>query len=317
MTAGRGIGPFEESKQGPSMYNHILIPLDSSRASEQVLPYARSLTGKLHLPVELLTVVDTVGLAASLPPENKSGVESLVAHTWRSSASFLERISNTFPGVSVTYAVERGRPGEVVIEKAAADAGTLIAMATHGRSGIDRWLLGSVAEKVLRGTKNPLLLVRAVRSGQTAGEAMLKSIIAPLDGSPLAEKALPHATVLAKNMNLDLVLFRAYTLTQIISTYDDYVPNWNKLEAIFKKEATDYLDQKAQQLKQNGLTHVSSLASEGEAAEQITELAKRMANSLVVMCSHGRSGVGRWVLGSVAERVARHSAAPVLLIRAG
>jgi len=298
------------------MYRQILIPLDGSDASAQVLPYARSLARQLHLPVELLTVVDTVGLAASLPAEKKKCVESLIADTWRSSAAFLERISKTFPGVSVACAVERGRPGEVVIEKAAADSGTLIAMATHGRSGIDRWLLGSVAEKVLRGTKNPLLLVRAAKSGESDGEAILKCVVAPLDGSPLAEQALPHATVLAKTMDLELVLFRAYTLTQIISTYDDYIPDWNKLESLSKGEAISYLDQKVRELKENGLTHLSPLVSEGEAAEQIIDLAKRTANSLVVICSHGRSGVGRWVLGSVAERVARHSIGPVLLIRA-
>jgi nucleotide-binding universal stress UspA family protein len=116
-------------------------------------------------------------------------------------------------------------------------------------------------------------------------------------------------------MNLELLLLRAYTLTQIISTYDDYVPDWNKLEALSKGEAISYLDEKVRELKENGLTHVSPLVLEGEAAEQIIDLAHRTANSLVVMCSHGRSGVGRWVLGSVAERVARHSVGPVLLIR--
>lgn len=294
----------------------MLIPLDGSNVSEQVLPYARLLARKLNLPVELLAVVDAVGLAACLSPDDKRNVESFIAHTLGDSAAFLERISKTFPEASVKCVVEKGRPGEVVIEKAAADSGTLIAMATHGRSGIDRWLLGSVAEKVLRGTKNPLLLVRAGKSGESVGEARLERVIVPLDGSPLAEKTLPHAAALAKAMNLDMVLFRSYTLTQIISTYDDYIPDWNKLEAVSKGEAISYLDQKVLELKQNGLTHVSPLVSEGEAAEQIIDLAKRTADSLVVMCSHGRSGVGRWVLGSVAERVARHSIGPVLFIRA-
>jgi nucleotide-binding universal stress UspA family protein len=144
----------------------------------------------------------------------------------------------------------------------------------------------------------------------------LNTVIVPLDGSPLAEKALPYATVLAKTMDSELLLLRAYTLTQTISTYDDYIPDWNKLEAVSKGEAINYLDQKARELKREGLTRISPLALEGEAAEQIIDLAKRTANSLVVICSHGRSGVGRWVLGSVAERVTRHSVGPVLLIRA-
>jgi nucleotide-binding universal stress UspA family protein len=298
------------------MFSQLLIPLDGSTVSEQVLPCARSLARKLHLPVELLAVVDVVGLAASLPAEDKRDVESFIAHTWRSSAAFLEKISKTFPGVSVTCVVEKGRPGEVVIDKAATDAGTLIAMATHGRSGIDRWLLGSVAEKVLRGTKNSLLLVRAVKGGESDGEAILKRVIVPLDGSPVAEKALPHVMVLAKTMDLEVVLLRAYTMTQIISTYDDYIPDWNKLEAVSKGEAVSYLDQKARELKEHGLANVTPVALEGEPAEQIVDLAKRTANSLVVICSHGRSGVGRWVLGSVTERVARHSVGPVLIIRA-
>ena len=298
------------------MFSQMLIPLDGSTVSEQVLPYARSLARKLHLPVELLAVLDVVGLAASIPAEDKRDAESLIAHTWRSSAAFLEKTSRTFPGVLVTCTVEKGRPSEVVLDKAATDTGTLIGMATHGRSGIDRWLLGSVAEKVLRGTKNPLLLVRAVKGGESDGEAILKRVIVPLDGSPLAEKALPHAMVLAKTMDAEALLVRAYTLTQIISTYDDYIPDWNKLDAMSKGETIRYLDQKVRELKQNGPTHISPLALEGEAAEQIIDLAKGTANSLVVMCSHGRSGVGRWVLGSVAERVARHSVGPILIIRA-
>ncbi len=280
------------------MYRQMLIPLDGSEVSEQVLPYARAVARKLHLPVELLAVVDAVGLAVALHPGNKSYIGSLITDTWRRSAAFLERISKTFPGISVACAVEKGRPAEVVIEKAAADAGTLIAMATHGQSGTDRWLLGSVAEKILWGTKNPLLLVRATNSGQRDDEAILNSLIAPLDGSLLAENALPHATALAKAMNLELVLLRAFRLTQIISTCDDYI--WNKLEAMCKREAISYLDQKVRALKQNGIGRVSTLALEGEAAEQIIDLARRTANSLVVMCSHGRSGVGRWALGSVA-----------------
>lgn len=298
------------------MYTQIVIPLDGSSVSERVLPYARLFARKLNLPVELLAVVDAVGLAACLGPDDKRNVERFTAHTLRDSAAFLEKLSKTFSEVSVKCVVEKGRPGEVVIEKAAADSGTLIAMATHGRSGIDRWLLGSVAEKVLHGTRNPLLLVRAGQSAESEGEATLKRLIVPLDGSPLAEKALPHAVALAKAMNLDMVLFRAYTLKQMISTYDDYIPDWNKLEAVSKGEAIRYLDQKARELGEYGSGNVSPVVQEGEPAEQIIDLAERTANSLVVICSHGRSGVGRWVLGSVTERVARHSVGPVLIIRA-
>ena len=83
-------------------------------------------------------------------------------------------------------------------------------MATHGRSGLNRFLLGSVAEKVLRGTVNPLLLVRATGEAKSDGEATLKSIIVPLDGSELAESVLPMVAGVAKKLDLEVVLFRAY-----------------------------------------------------------------------------------------------------------
>ena len=299
------------------MYTKMLIPLDGSEVSQQVLPYARSLARKLELPVELLEVVDVVGLSAAVAACDKGNVESLIAETTRGSAAFLERISKTFSEVSVHCAVEKGRAGEVIIEKGAADSGTLIAMATHGRSGIDRWLLGSVVEKVVRETTNPLLLVRASRGGAYEGEATLKSLIVPLDGSPLAEKALPHATLLANAMGLEMILFGAYSLTPAITASDEYIPDLNKLEAVFKGEAVGYLENKAAELKKVGPARVSSLVSEGEAAEKIIDLAKQNPNSLVVICSHGRSGVKRWVLGSVTEKVMRHSSGPVLIIRGG
>ena len=87
--------------------------------------------------------------------------------------------------------MENGKAEELIIDKAAADKDTLIVMATHGRSGIQRWLLGSVADKVLHGSTNHLFLIRATEQGKTDGEAALKKVIVPLDGSPLAEKILP------------------------------------------------------------------------------------------------------------------------------
>jgi nucleotide-binding universal stress UspA family protein len=259
-------------------------------------------------------VVDDVALAALVSAEEKANVESLIAGSVHGTAAFLERIGTTFHQVSVSCIVEKGVPGDVITKRAAANSGSLIAIATHGRSGIDRWLLGSVAEKVIRGTKNPVLLVRAGEVGESAGEAILKTVIVPLDGSLVAEKALPHAIGLATMMNLELALLRAFSLTQALSGYDDYV-DWDKLEAAVKGEAAAYLDHKKGELKQARLVKISPLVMEGEAAEQITEVARRTPNSVVVMCSHGRSGVGRWLLGSVAERVLRHSAGPVLLVR--
>jgi len=86
-------------------------------------------------------------------------------------------------------------------------------MATHGRSGLNRWLLGSVAEKVLRGAANPLLLVRAKGSAPKWGAAALKSVIVPLDGSETAEKVLASTEMLATNLDLEVILLRVYGIS--------------------------------------------------------------------------------------------------------
>ena len=209
--------------------------------------------------------------------------------------------------------VVKGKPEEVVIEKAAKD--TLIAMATHGHSGIDRWLLGSVAEKVLRVTTNPLLLVPATKDGKSQGEKTIKRVIVPLDGSPLAEKVLPHVTALAKEMTFETVLLRAYNFKQVISNFEDYIPDWDVLEADAVGEAISYLNGKVRELKGQGLIELSLRASEKEPAREIIDLATE-PNNVIAMSTHGRSGLRRWVLGSVAEKVVRHSNSPVLVIPA-
>jgi len=292
----------------------MLIPLDGSQTAEKVLPYARRLARSLIIPVELIAVTEILTLTAG----KAHHLDSLVDAAILRNQEYLQKIARTFTGVSVDYTVEGGAPDEAIIMKAALDKGTLITMATHGRSGVKRWLLGSVAEKVLRGSSNPLLLVRGDEEAKTEGEVTLSQIIVALDGSELAEAVLPSVAELAKAINLKVILLRSYTLPPIIGGYGAYIPdlNLNALKAESKKDAVSYLDSKVQQLKSQGLDDVTPLTSEGEAAETIIELARRSPNSLIAMCTHGRSGVMRWMLGSVTEKVVRHSGNPVLVIRA-
>jgi len=289
------------------MYTRMLVPLDGSETAEKVLPYARTLAGSLKIPVELIAVTEILTLTAG----KARYLDALVDAAILRNQEYLQRIAKTFPGASVEYTVEGGAPEEVIITKTA-DKGTLITMATHGRSGVNRWLLGSITEKILRGSNNPLLVVRANEEAKTEDKATLDSVMVPLDGSEQAEAALPIAVELAKAMNLKVVLLRAYSVEYI----QYYLPEINELKAKSQREAMSYLDSKVGQLKSEGLVDVFPLASQGEAAETIIELARGAPNSLIAMCTHGRSGVKRWVLGSITEKVVRHSSNPVLVVRA-
>ncbi len=300
------------------MYSQILVPLDGSKTAEKALPYARALASKLKLPVELLAVIDIAEMAKRISAEKARYLATLIENNIRTSEKYLSAVAGTFRDVSVKSTVEKGSAEEVIIDKAAADKGTLINMATHGRSGINRWLLGSIAEKVLRGATNPVLLIRATEEAKTEGEAILKSAIVPLDGSELAECVLPTVTELAQLLQLEVVLFRAYTIPYSALAADPkafYVVSDEELISAVRDEVVAYLDKKAQAIKKLGVDRVSTIAEYGLAADEIIALARKTPDVLIAMCSHGRSGVKRWVLGSVTETVARHSGDPVLVTR--
>lgn len=300
------------------MYKKLLVPLDGSRTAEKALPFARALGGALKIPVELLEVVDISTMSLHVAADKARYLDVLIAEGENSAREYLKEIAATFTGIEVTCTIERGSPGETIIERASANKDTLITMATHGRSGVNRWLMGSVAEKVLRGATTPLFLVRADEAASSsAGAAALKSVVVALDGSELAEKVLPVVTEVAKLLNLAVVLFRAYELPA--SAYygsEDYLPNYNALKKEVEEEARLYLDEKVAAFKARGLNNVSAVLVEGAGADEIIRYAHNHPDTLVAMCTHGRSGVKRWVLGSVTEKVVRHSDDPVLVVHA-
>ena len=299
------------------MYSKILVPLDGSKTAEKVLPYARYLAGKFKVPVELLAVVDIAEVATHTVSEKARFLDTIIDDAVRRLTSYLGSVATTFAGTDVRCLVEKGKAEDTIVEKAATDKAMLITMATHGRSGLNRFLLGSVAEKVLRGMANPLLLIRATEEAKSEGEAMLKSVIVPLDGSELAEGVLPMAAGMAKKLDLEIELFRTYHIPYNVYGGEEgsYVENYEELLARVRDEAAQYLDKKAADLKKLGITKVSCVTKEGLAADEIILLGQKTPDNLIAMSSHGRSGVKRWVLGSVAEAVVRHCGDPVLITR--
>jgi nucleotide-binding universal stress UspA family protein len=282
------------------MYNKILVPLDGSRIAEKVLPYARLFAETLELPVDLIYVND---------PETAVRVQA---------TDYLNNVAASLsPHARVGWHVEEGAAAEVIVDRAALDRGALIAMATHGQSGGGRWLLGQVAQKVLQATLNPLLLIRPNASSPPGDEVKLGTIIVPLDGSQLAERIFPHVIYLATRLKLAIVLVRTYTRPTVgyfmatgLSPSDV-----NDLGERIKDETKSYLQAKLKELEARGVANVSFTLMEGRPPDEIISLAQITPGNLITMSSHGRSGIGRWVLGSVTDRVVSYSGDPVLVIR--
>jgi nucleotide-binding universal stress UspA family protein len=215
------------------MYSKILVPLDGSNTAENVLPLARCFARSLQIPVELLGVVDIAEMARRhVAADPASMIRTLVDDATRRFGDYLERVAKNFPIGSVQCTVRRGNAAEAIIESAAAERQTLIAMATHGRSGLDRWLLGSVAEKVLRAASNPTLVVRAKEEKNLAwGMAALKSVLVPLDGSELAENVLPSVEELAKKLDLEVTLLGVYGVPYGASSAGEGFYNTTQIKA--------------------------------------------------------------------------------------
>jgi nucleotide-binding universal stress UspA family protein len=289
------------------MYTKILVPLDGSPTADQVLPYARFFAEKLNARVELLLVFETL----------HARYNGLVAAERKLVLDHLTEVADSFPGaLTVDCVADAGDPAGVIVHRAAAGNETLVAMATHGRSGAQRWLLGSVADKVLHLTPNHLFLVRAIKEMKAAEEVSLKRVLVALDGSLLAEKILPRVVELAKQMHWEVVLVRVWSLPSTASLGSEGygMPNCEHLAEEITQEAKGYLEEKVRQLKKEGMESASSVLLEGNAAQEIVNIAKQTPESLAVMCTHGRSGLNRLVLGSVTDRVVRDSGGPVLVI---
>lgn len=318
--------------RGRWVYSRILVPLDGSRLAEHVLPFVRLLGRELPSRVELLYVqrlersVVSWPLedeyASELPPSRLEGYDpirqtALIDAARRSEAeAYLQKMVASLEGEGLTasYHLREGAAASQIVAEAETDPNTLIAMATHGRSGITRWALGSVTDKVLHASTGPLLVVRSTEEGAIPAQVALKALVVPLDGSPLAEEVLPHVVALSNSLSLSVILVRILA-GDPVSGHD--------------AGALEQIRGVSRALRAQGVTSVTEAVLHGNAAGAIVDIAQTPAGargpersgseaapeSLIAMTTHGRSGIGRWVLGSVTDRVVSHSRAPVLVIR--
>ena len=308
------------------MYTRILAPLDGSDHSEQVLPYARGLASRLSLPATLLMAIEqghpSIGQAINPLLHSHETETHRADHAQNYLASVVARMEGA--GVTATSVVPRGDPADTIVEEASKDLGTVIAMASHGRSGVARWWMGSVADKVLHTANNPLLIVRAQAHQSVARESAPERLIVPVDGSEVAEEVLPHVTYLASTLRIPVDLVQVtiseaeyyQAMSMGLRVLPPTLPSFQTFSYRVEEEAREYITDVKTRLTRQGVANVVETLVQGSPAECIVDFATAHPNSLVAMTTHGRSGVGRMILGSVAERVVRQSVGPVLLVRA-
>lgn len=295
------------------MFGKVLLPLDGSPLAEAALPYAAAFGAAFAGEVTLVHVVDAPFAQVGTPHE--AFVDEQRAKAEEAAATYLESAAARVrgQGAAVRTAVLAGPVVETLRDYARGHGTQLIAIATHGRSGAERMLLGSVTSRLIHEAPAPVLTVRPPRGGASA--APVSRVLLPLDGSDLAEQALPAAAAIAKQLGIPLTLVQVVPSELEIYMGSNYVAYPFDIMDQLKAAARAYLDAQVGAAEKGGAACEVQVAV-GAAAVQISEAARAVAGTLIVLSSHGRSGLGRAVLGSVADRVIHESHSPVLVIRA-
>jgi nucleotide-binding universal stress UspA family protein len=222
-------------------------------------------------------------------------------------------------GITVERLVVEGEPDEVITNAARERGVDMIAMASHGRGAIGRAIFGSVADRVARTATVPVLILRVPEETGDIDSAEIRRILLPLDGSPLAEQAIPVATEISRTLGVPVHVVRVVDLVTSLpistgtlgpapSVATDVADRlWQEAENAARETVRSAVSQlQAEGIDASGATlHGSPFFAISDAAEP---------DDLIVLTSHGRGGVQRWLLGSVAEKLIREAPAPVVLV---
>ncbi len=302
------------------MFEKILVPLDGSDLAENALPRALWVAQQAGGKLILLHVPATQG-------SYYTGMEGLAMHNvyaqdfsrdsqYAAGQAYLNNIryglGRNYPDLQWDARVEFGDPASVIVDMAQEEGVDLIVMSTHGRSGISRWLLGSVTEKVLCQAPCPVLSVRSQ-------EAIEKALVT-LDGSALSETCLPAAFSLAAAFAASVTLLRVYSDKdgpdyQQVHELDTYETGLGaRMVQDVAEQAAAYLENIRLQYESVGVP-VTTAVRYGSPAPAILEFAEEFGMDLIVMSTHGRTGLRRWAFGSVTAKVLRNTKCDMLTIR--
>lgn len=282
------------------MFDDILVPTDGSDCAQVAVGYAADLAARYDARVHALCVADTRTL------EN-------VPHSERTRAELEETATRTCDnvsadGVAVERAVRTDVPHRAILRYATERDIDLITMGTHGRSGVERYLLGSVTEKVIRLSDVPVLTVNAERSDDVTYP--FDEILVPTDGSKGAAAAIAPAVDIARTYDARL---HALSVVDTISMGVD-VRSGAILDAL-EDSARTAVDAVEQRATDASLSNVRTHVAHGTPYRGIRSYVDDHDIDLVAMGTHGRSGLERYLLGSVTEKTVRTSPVPVLTVR--
>lgn len=304
------------------MFTKILIPLDSSDLAEYALQPAVQLAQHAQGELLLLHVFEHHII---LVPEEPS----VMGHNWYYSETIDSRaeaagreylnglqhgLAQGYPDMTWRFLLKDGDPAAVIGDTAVNEHADLIVMSTHGYSGVTRWVLGSVTEKVVGHASCPVLIVRAEQS--------IRHVLITLDGSQLAENSLSLGLEVAQAFGAAVTLLCVddtsdHIDTTAVTKLNKYEPGLGEqFKNSFHQDVTHYLEQVRLQHGRDDVSIITA-APYGKPAPAILNFAESHDVDLIVMSTHGRTGLARWRYGSVTEKVLREANCALLICRPG
>lgn len=295
------------------MFKKILIPLDGSDLAERALRPAFKIARQLESEVILLRAAH----AQSMFPVMNDGTigmellwpEQVINRAQQESRDYLEALKEKYS--SETFRLETRvideEPATGILNTAAREEIDLIVMSTHGYSGLTRWMLGSVAEKVLRAACCPTIIMRSLDP--------IEKILIPLDGSSYSEKALLPGLEAAGHLGAEVTLLHAVgdlSIDQASAKQLEPLIGQN-LRASYHSRSRLYLERAAKSHQRSDLPIYTNVA-DGSPAESILEFVRENAIDMVVMATYGRTGLQHWVYGSVTEKVLRSGECSMFIV---
>lgn len=332
------------------MARQVIVPLDKSHISECAIPYARALSRRMSVPIKLLAVVES---SRSLPdrpaggdlapveesrpasPErrfsasqpvgmNPGGIEltedevDALSNQLSETERYLTSVGERITEIQVDKMVVYGDPVDQIVKAGQevdgrSEAPPVIVMASHGRSGLGRMLLGSVALKVAQRATCPVIVVRALPSAvPDADELSFRKAVIALDGSDFSEAAIEPVRNVLGHEGTSLHLLRVVTLNRSWVTGE---PGEQDAEGRTARDAAEqYLSRLAERLTGRGYS-VTWDVVEGDPAERINSVAEDVEADMIALATHGYSGLKRLTIGSVAEEVLNNAVRPIILVR--
>lgn len=307
------------------MFRSILVPLDGSPLSERALPLAVGIARNTHAALHLVHV-HSISSALMYSPDLAYVDASLDETMIEQEKSYLDSIANQlreqfdmYVDAKVLNGMISDSVADMLTHQALSCAADMVVMTTHGRGGLARFWLGSVADELVRRLPMPLLLLRPDQHAPDSVESLApRHILIPLDGSKSAESVLQYARALGEAIHADFTLLRVIEpvmSSRPIPTDPAVREMDDQLIDQLRIDCQIYLEQIAQQFADRSLQVQTKVVVADHAVNAILEEAHHESVDLIAMATHGRSGLSRLLVGSVADKLIRGITKPVLLYR--